>query len=395
MIDGRRHGFTATDVARLTPVPTYHAVETKHHPRRAAWLPRLVVEIALILQQFSRGVRCSYTMTRKLPLIRPATSAIAAFLVLSSTNAFAQETATPVAAPTVVPTLPTPTVAPPTATAPVASPAPDPVIRVPVDIEPAPAPVAKATPRPAPKAADRAAPAPRTAPAEPATAAPAATVAADTSAVLPPDAAATALPDETMVAVPATADPVPTPAVAPAVNSNGFPWELAGGAAALLIVGGAAIAFTRRRRSREDRSEPMIEAASRPVTPVSPAPALARETVAAPSPAIPASRSTPAFAAAPSGSMGRHEAMALVGPTVDNPFLTLKKRLKRARFYDRRERMAYDGLLDQPQVARQPVSAWEIANRPEPVPVAKQQAARRPDQAPVFPGRLRPGFAGS
>src|SRR3546814_8735478 len=53
----------------------------------------------------------------------------------------------------------------------------------------------------------------------------------------------------------------------------------------------------------------------------------------------PAMRSTPAFAAAPHGGMGRHEAMALAGPTPDNPFLTLKKRLKRARFHDRRERL--------------------------------------------------------
>src|SRR3546814_4442947 len=56
-------------------------------------------------------------------------------------------------------------------------------------------------------------------------------------------------------------------------------------------------------------------------------------------------RSTPAFATAPHGSMGRHEAMALAGPTPDNPFLTLKKRLKRARFYDGRERMEYESLL--------------------------------------------------
>ena len=334
-------------------------------------------------------------MTKKLPLARPAMSAIAAFLVLSSPGAFAQETAAPVATPTVVPTLPTPTVAPPPAAAPVAAPAPAPVIRVPVEIEQQPAPVAKAAPRPAPKAADRTAPATRTVAAEPVTATPASDVPADMSSAMSADPAVTAMPEDTMVPVAPSAAPAPTPVAAPATADEGFPWELAGGAAALLIVGGAAIAFTRRRRSSDTGSEAAAEVVAQPMAPVAPAPAFTRETVE-PSPRVTAApRSTPAFTAAPSGSMGRHEAMALVGPTADNPFLTLKKRLKRARFHDRKERIEYDGLLDQPQVARQPVSAWEIANRPEPVPAAQQQAARHSDRAPIFPGRLRPGFAGS
>jgi hypothetical protein len=37
---------------------------------------------------------------------------------------------------------------------------------------------------------------------------------------------------------------------------------------------------------------------------------------------------------------GRHVQAAYRGPTSDNPSLSLKKRLKRARFYDQRERMA-------------------------------------------------------
>ena len=61
--------------------------------------------------------------------------------------------------------------------------------------------------------------------------------------------------------------------------------------------------------------------------------------------APPEPRSTPAFAAAPHGSMGRHEAMALAGPTPDNPFATLAKRLKRARFLDQQERQAYEDTL--------------------------------------------------
>ncbi len=85
------------------------------------------------------------------------------------------------------------------------------------------------------------------------------------------------------------------------------------------------------------------------------------------------------------------KALAMAGPSEDNPFLTLKKRLKRARFYDRRERMDYDALLaEQKDMRRQPASAWDIAQRPEPAPA--QQDVHRPDTRPARAG-LRPGFA--
>lgn len=339
-------------------------------------------------------------MTKKITLSRPAASAIAAFLVLSTPSAFAQTE--PVAPPVMTPPV-SPTTAPaPTVSAPVATPAqPTPVIRVPLDIEPAPAPVAKAAPRPAAKAPARPAVAARTAAPEPVAAA-ATTTAAD---VIPADAAATALPEATIAPVAPVVDAAPTPVAEAAVANNSFPWELAGGAAALLIVGGAGLAFTRRRRSSDEEvvyesapiAAPVVartpEPIAPPIAPAQPAYALREEQVIAPP--APQQRTTPAFAAAPSGSMGRHEAMALAGPTADNPFLTLRKRLKRARFHDRKERTQYGALLEsQQQVARQPASAWEIANRPAPA-VAAQQAARRPDQAPLFPGRLRPGFAGN
>src|SRR3546814_4021911 len=68
--------------------------------------------------------------------------------------------------------------------------------------------------------------------------------------------------------------------------------------------------------------------------------------------------------------------MALAGPTPDNPFLTLKKRLKRARFYDGRERMEYESLLaGQQNMRRKPLSAWDIAQRPAPA----TQAVHRPE----------------
>jgi hypothetical protein len=91
--------------------------------------------------------------------------------------------------------------------------------------------------------------------------------------------------------------------------------------------------------------------------------------------------------------MGRHEAMAMAGPTDDNPFATLSKRLKRARFLDRQERVAYDETLSaQKDMTRKPVSAWEIAQRPE--PVAQQQEVRRVEPArPRTTTTFRPGYS--
>jgi hypothetical protein len=345
-------------------------------------------------------------MTKNIALSRPAMSAIAAFLVLSTPSAFAQETPTvtmtpPVAAPT--PQTP-PTVPAPTTTAPVAAPqtaqppASAPVIRVPLDIAPA-------ETAPAPKAAAReAAPAPRaertTQRARPAAATPAAATPAAATPAAAPVADAPLLDEAAPVAAPvtATAEPVAEPAPLPAerasATGNDFPWEIAGGAAALLIVGGAGLVFARRRRSEvgEDAPvydyEPAAEAAAPSTAEAQPwvTPAYApREEVA---PQI-----VPAFAAAPSGSMGRHEAMAMAGPTDDNPFATLGKRLKRARFLDRQERAAYDETLDaQKDMTRKPVSAWEIAQRP--APAMQEQEVRRPEPARTrTTTTFRPGYS--
>jgi len=346
-------------------------------------------------------------MTKNIALSRPAMSAIAAFLVLSTPSAFAQETPTvtmtpPVAAPT--PQTP-PTVAEPsTTTAPVAvpqaaqPPASTPVIRVPLDIAPE-------TTAPAPKAAERAAaPAPRaertaqrarpaaTAPvaAAPVAATPAATPATDAPLL---DEAAP-IPAPVTTAVEPIAEPAPVAVEQANTTGNEFPWELAGGAAALLIVGGVGLAFARRRRTAGEVYEetptyeytrtPAVEPATGGAQWVTPAYA-PREEVAP--------RTVPAFAAAPSGSMGRHEAMALAGPTDDNPFATLSKRLKRARFLDRQERTAYDETLaGQKDMTRKPVSAWEIAQRP--APAMQEQEVRRPEPARVRTSTsFRPGYS--
>ena len=274
---------------------------------------------------------------------------------------------------------------------------------MPLEIEPA-------ETAPAPKAAERAAPAPakseRTAPRARTAAAPAS--APEPAAETPSDAAP--VQDVAPVAAPMTAaEPVveaasPPPTENASAGGSDFPWELAGGAAALLFVGGAGLAFARRRRNERALAdthtyddEPAVtptpimakaQSAGAQGTEVQPwiTPAYtARERVDAP-------RTTPAFAAAPSGSMGRHEAMALAGPTPDNPFATLAKRLKRARFLDRQERAAYDETLGQHRdLTTKPVSAWEIAQRPA-APAAQEQDVRRPEPGRGRPG-LRPGFA--
>lgn len=331
-------------------------------------------------------------------------NAIAAFLVLSTPAAFAQETPSVTMTPPVA-TLPTPrtppTVSEPSTNAPTAAPqtaqppAPKPVIRVPLDIAPA-----KTTP--APKVAERAAPAraeratPRSAP----KAAPAAAMAAPaaTTPVTETEPVAEAAPIVAPVTAPV--EPAPLP-VAKAATGTNFPWELAGGAAALLVAGGLSLALARRRRNaRGDYVDEAYEpvAATDPAATAPFAPPITDEARAWVTPAYAPREHTevpgtnPAFAAAPSGSMGRHEALAMTGPTPDNPFATLSKRLKRARFLDRQERAAYDETLGaQKDMTRKPVSAWEIAQR-DIAPPATEQEVRRPEPGSPRPRALRPGF---
>lgn len=338
-------------------------------------------------------------MTKNAPLLRPAANAIAAFLVLSTPAAFAQETTVPMTPPVSVPPTSTPpTVQPPATTAPAiaptAQPAPQPVIRVPLDLPPAPkAAEREAAAPPARARAERPAPRPRPAQAAPSRA-PASPVA--------PAAAAAASIEEAAPVTPPVVEPIqPTVETAPAAvetaapaTGDSFPWEIVGGAVALLIAGGAGLAFARRRKATKEVWEFDENSNAEWVPTAEPVagPAFTRtEAVVAPAPepqpVQPAT--TPAFAAAPSGSMGRHEAMAMAGPTPDNPFTTLSKRLARARFLDRQERADYDAALatSQPQAeqvpVRKPVSAWEIAQR-QTIPAPAEQEVRR-----LQPGSVR------
>lgn len=347
-------------------------------------------------------------MTKTIALSRPATSAIAALMVLAAPAAFAQDAPAitmtpPVAAPTpqTPPTAPEPaTTAPAAAPSTAQAPAPKPVIRVPLDVAP---PEEMLAPKAAEKAAPPARRAERTAARAPDTAAPVAAAPA-AAAAAPPAVVAPPAEEAAPIAAAATPAKAPLP-VERTATENDVPWELAGAAAALLLAGGAGLAFARRRRTERTLEEESYEpvAAAEPV-PTAPA-AIERATAAPPAgeaqpwitPAyVPRERSdpprtAPAFATTPIGSMGRHEAVAIAGPTPDNPFSTLSKRLKRARFLDRQERAVYEATLaGQKDMTRRPVSAWEISQRP--APAVSEQEVRRPGPGS---GRrdLRPGFS--
>ncbi len=336
-------------------------------------------------------------MTKNIALSRPAMSAIAAFLVLSTPAAFAQEAPTVTMTPPVAPTtVPAPVQAPATTAPPAATTsAPQPVIRVPFDIAPAePAPKAaepKTAATPAPK---RVAAQPREV-AKPREAAPA-PVAPREAAVPAAPVAAPAMAEAAPVteAVPMPAAPVaeatPASVERSTTSDDTLPWQIAGGAAALLLVGGAGLAFARRRRASSDVWE--FDEAQPDAEWFPGAAAIAAERTAepaAPEPVVP--KTTLTSVASPSGSMGRHEAMAMAGPTPDNPFATLQKRLARARFLDRQERAEYDATLaEQKDLRRKPVSAWEISQREVPAAPAEQEVRR------LEPGRarkdLKPGW---
>ena len=336
-------------------------------------------------------------MTKNIALSRPTTSAIAAFLALSTPAAFAQDapviqmtppvaTPAPNTPPTAPETGPT-TIAPPVVQS--TQPAePKPVIRVPLDIAPA---------EPAPAEAEPAAPTRAEAPARAersARQAPAASTATPAAAQSPVEPAPSESAAESVSTVPLAALPTAAPAervtaeAQPAAPAE-FPWELAGGAAALIALGGAGLIFARRRRI-----EPGAPETEAPLASTMPAARTPDEPWVTPAYTTAPVRSSPAFAAAPSGSMGRHEAMAMTGPTPDNPFATLSKRLKRARFLDRQERLAYEQTLGaQMDMTRKPVSAWDIAQREAPA-MAQEQEVRRPE--PARGNRdLRPGFSRS
>lgn len=276
-------------------------------------------------------------MKKATPLTLTAT-ALGALAFGIAAPAVAQEaspqTVTP--PPVVLPSAdPPPVLTAPTPAPPVVTPVPQPRLVLPeVTLAPEPVRVTRSV-----RAAEPAQRSPRQAATQP-----------QASAATPVAEARSVQPVETAPPAEATrdiAEPAPVQPAAIAATESGVvtttpadndlaTWEIVGGIAGLGLLGGAALlAFGRSRRPTPDEipdDEPMV------VTGKADAPPVAKSD-AQPSRPI---ESEPVFAPAMAGAAGhgRHERLAAMGPTPENPFLTRKARVRRARFYDRRERIA-------------------------------------------------------
>lgn len=148
---------------------------------------------------------------------------------------------------------------------------------------------------------------------------------------------------EAQPVIQSAAVPPAQPAARPA--NNDLALEFGAGALALLALGGAALAVTRRRRLTED--EMWDDEAVEPVADSEPEPMVVSEPVAEEQPAM----IVPPFSAFAWGSEPRHDLAtdgrndgegwterAMRGPSPDNPSQSLKKRLKRAAFFEKRDR---------------------------------------------------------
>jgi hypothetical protein len=319
-------------------------------------------------------------------------TAIAAVIALSSTPLLAQTTDASAAqsAPVVVaPPAPAAEPAAPAASAQTAS--PDVATPAPAEASPAPQPAMKTMSTPVEHAPDSgSAPAMTsgagtTVSARHAVAAPAGaahvqartTAALQTPAVSHTAAAArTAAPAAPHAAPPAATPDAATPAPAPAAtvttkrstttHDETLPIAIGLG---VIAIGGAAFALSRRKRD-DDGEELLLD------TPVEPAPVVATEPitmaprVAEPTP-VAVAPATVAAAEGPSrlpngfdlSRFGRHTRAAYLGPTPDNPSHSLKRRLKRASFFDQREREAAAGTMREPVYPESPAAQAATADQ--------------------------------
>ena len=274
-----------------------------------------------------------------------ALPAIAAALALSSTPAWSQEAAPPTTEPEPITIAPPP----PTDTAPAAAD---------TTIATDPAPVVDTTTETAATA---------TATAKP-TAKPAAAKASRIVVEKKPTAvraASTTAPAETAMEAPVAAEPIvnarpletaqaaPEPqASKPELKVDETAIMLGGGALALLALGGAGVALARRRRDEDE--EVMDETvADEPMT-IEPEPAPRHDIVHEEQPAIIAPSAFAWGNAQPAERTAEADRRpgetwverAYRGPTPDNPSLSLRKRLKRANFFDARERRVAAGRAE-------------------------------------------------
>ncbi len=174
-----------------------------------------------------------------------------------------------------------------------------------------------------------------------------------------PAAVPVAQPVETAVAAPRSLTPIPTapptavvatpPAQEAPAESNDM--LAIGGAAALGLFGliGLGLAMRRRKLRRDEefadadqyepvsedpeQTDPLFAESTAPVT-AEPIPAIP---VAAASGIVAASAPAATTSACVDTAPGSHVEAACAGPTADNPSLSIKKRLKRAQFFDQRE----------------------------------------------------------
>ncbi|MBO9574611.1 MAG: hypothetical protein J7494_02630 [Sphingobium sp.] len=271
-------------------------------------------------------------MRHRITSLHPATAAIVAALALSTTPVLAQpvdeaaQPAAPVAepapAPEAAPAEVVPTPALPQVQA--AVPAPSQATEV-VQQTPATPPTAAPAER-APQVTQRAAPAP--APARPA-AAPASSARPATPAAPP----ALATPQTRQA--PATTDLAPVTETTPAMTPETVTppvdpkvlWTLGG---ALLLVGGVSAFALARSKSP---SEARVEMETAPVSTAEPAPVADRPVAVSFRPA----HRAPGLAPQPASSRADYlsndlEAMVAAPPSLENPFLTRKKRLRRAKY---------------------------------------------------------------
>jgi len=317
-------------------------------------------------------------MKHNLAPIRPAMTAIAAVIALSSTPLLAQA-AEPGAAPPEPIVAPAPTVAPaetlPVVTQPAVAQAaaPDPGAPAPAATPSTPTqPVMKTVGTPVEHGADtpaesqtvaRAAPARHATPPAPVVASHAAKPADKPVEATPREASAVAQQPVTKPApvaekaTPAPATPAPvirTTRTSSTVHDETLP--IAGAVSlGLLAIGGFALA--RRKRHDED-DELLLE------TPIETAPVVAAEPITMAPKVAEINPAPVAIRAAtpdrlPNGfdlsRFGPHTRAAYLGPTPDNPSLSLKHRLKRASFFDQRAReAAAAATLPEPALAKTP-----------------------------------------
>jgi len=279
-------------------------------------------------------------------MIRSGAAAIAA-LALSPTPAWAQDAAVDPAVTAeetpITTDAPAEQAAPPDALAPLAEPESASEPAASEASEPAPAPAARTTRAPARASTPK--PAPSTV-ASPAAEAPA----AETPAAAPPaPAVSEAMTDPVAEAKPA--EQTDALAMGPIDEEVGYGL----GAAALLALGIGAVAIMRRRRRVDEDEEVSVgHVEEEPAAPTHarPEPAKAvRYDHALIAPAFGSQAGVrPAFAwgnigtaAAPQRTRETHVERAMRGPTPDNRSLSIRKRLKRAAFFDKREREMAQG----------------------------------------------------